>query len=131
MQNEPATRLDGASDLNGKRQHLARNLVIGIAGGNAQSFEKIGRRNVVSALIDDEAHGPFRRMGTHIDDRTLESPICHRRHCDEELPFELYIRPTCLARLSACFHMLETSSIERRREDAQECNKDASITPSF
>ena len=48
---------------------------------------------MIGALVDDEAHRPFRRMGANVNDRALKAAIGHCRHRDKQLPFEFNGHP--------------------------------------
>ena len=63
--------------------------------GRRNDFElhqQIGKIDVGRRLVDDDAHGAFGRMRAHVDHRTREALVAHRRHGDEHLPVEIAAR---------------------------------------
>lgn len=88
MQNETAARLNRTTDVDMPLQDVVRNAVFGALRNNAEPFEQIREADVVGAVIDNQAHCAVIGVGTHIDDRPREPPICHKRHGHKKLPLE-------------------------------------------
>jgi len=52
---------------------------------DAELLKQAGEADVRGGFVDDQPHGPFLRMGAHVDDRVLEPRISDPRHGYEEL----------------------------------------------
>jgi hypothetical protein len=67
---------------------------------DVELLEEFAEADIGRPLIDDDAHGAFRRVRAQIDHRAGEARIAHRRHSDEELAVEIAF----VLSLGAAFH---------------------------
>src|SRR5258708_13051329 len=61
---------------------------IGI-GDDVELHQQIRKLDIACRLVDDNAHRPFRRVCTNIDQSTGKSLVPHPRHRDQHLAVEI------------------------------------------
>ena len=92
-----------------RNRHAMEELRETLLGDHVELHQQIRKFDVACRLVDDNAHCPFRRMCTNIDQSAGKSLVPHARHRDQHLAVEISTprRPcggTCPYTLPCCLH---------------------------
>ena len=98
MAHELLYPVDRAADMHRTAADLGRSTCAVVVLDNVELAQQLRKSDIGRRLIDDQAHGTFIRMGTHVDDRTGKASVGYGRHGDEELALQAALQLGHLAR---------------------------------
>jgi hypothetical protein len=85
VQHETALGLDWTAleHFDGARAPRKLNALVG--RNDIELDQQVRKADVGRWLVDDDAHGAFRRVRAHVDQGAGKAFIAHARHCDKHL----------------------------------------------